>query len=584
MGRCAGYLAVDFEISWADSDPDEAAMLWEPPTSVRVNTPKEPPVRANGALKFFDLPVGRFGGWGDIEGQTNLETSDAELRDDSRGSSMYYKEEPTTPVTTAEDDEQLSHPEESTVESIRSLIEKGHVLQQRMEHAIRLGGLVEVDRNYSAPSLADTIRVPTDNSDRVGSTTAAPIGIGEEPSSSIDNVSHSILNDEHGVESDADWSPTKDNLRDLDSVSEESTNPFAEQKLTSSSLEMAIQEFCCEHTFIESLRLLRDPSNSTSRFSPIRITVRHTDIAGLFQQNAYPSTIKSNEVSAFSVSTSLRKKQWRPGYSCAAPLDLPQEREINESHDNQLQLKFRVHCVNQSDAEQAVRRRKRGLFPRSVRSVDLSGNVNAIELLDQLLSHDKVVIEVPLYVVEMATTKLKKKRRRSCAQAYLKVGFRLRDRKIEVEPVETTDRDNAIEAERESSVQESDDFNSSEVSIKELPALPEISLAQPQQLELAIVFESIAVANITSSLPSGNSYDSYLTVHYSVPVNLSDRLTIVRRHEKIEHKIKCHLTHQEFSTPFPWVAHLGHRCKVFPSKFHSDSVDYFERSILVRVR
>lgn len=641
-------MAVDFDIEWAEdvSGNDANPLI---PDSIAVDDFSELAEPEPRTPTDFNMETPR------VDEATELETSSSLLEigdqllslpprsfDDERR--VNFQDE-LLEVDTP--DKPTDATQSASLMNIQHLIEKGKALQNRMERAVQFIDPIE----YGQPGHA---ALPLESS----------AGTTWRPESRADSASSLLLHDiGDGVAATADGrggeatfaldlSRSNDVLYSEGHKSEAYSSEDIDRPTTAhvDSMELMFEQLELEPALIDQLRQLRDPSSATSRFSPVKITVSHTEVPSLFAARD-PSTVDSasqeSETIAFAVTTSLRKRQWRPNCSKVARVEIYADRESSHGwssgrHIPAKRLVFRVVCENESDAERQARRHERGLFPLPTKSIELSGSVDAGELLDRVLRSDAWVTTISLFSSEgkaektLATQRQSKgKKRRKSPQhplGHLQVKFRLfaaaqRDEGV-VDPP-----GNSMATLQNPELSESSLFETSIVDTSEIPSPPvsqnakpatETPLASPsqestrkttavrttpasprherrlpllsrsashvtrcrEQLQFAVM---IAKAVVTSSstleiVPTvGEEAASFVTIQYSVPYHFSNRLSVVRRGENVERRAKRKLMLLRGAKHSTWVADFAGHSNVIPSRFHADAADYFDRGMLVRM-
>lgn len=400
-------MAVDFDIEWADNFPSNdadpsppasvsAVALTEPAVHV-MSTPAETPgndapVRVEPTSALRDL------------GGHSLPSPPWSIDDDERH--VYFQGEQSGVDTPEPSRGTFADGSQSTsLVNIQHLIEKGKALQQRMEQAVRFVDLIESDQRIQAGVPPEpAVRAAWENEFRAESA----------PSSLLQDVGGRAPVDRRAQSGEATLAlgfprPNGELYTEegtsVDNSREETDAPA---KGHADSMEMTFEQMELDRELIEQLRQLRDPSSVTSRFSPVKITVTHTDVASLFAANdsqIVGSPQSDSESTAFSVITSLRKRQWRPNCSKVSSVEIYAEQDTMHGWSSvrrvpNKRLTFRVVCENQSDAERRVRRRERGLFPLLTESIELCGSVGASELLDRVIRSDAWVAQVSLFLAE----------------------------------------------------------------------------------------------------------------------------------------------------------------------------------------
>jgi len=533
--------------------------------------------------------------------------------------------------------------------NIQHLIAKGKALQNLMERAVRFIDPIE----YGQPEHA---AVPPESS--VGTMWRAESRADSSSSSLLHGVGDELPATAGGRGGEAtfalDLSRPKDILYSEDHKSEADSNEGIDHPTTAhvDSMELTFEQMDLEPALIDQLRQLRDPTSATSRFSPVKITVTHTEVPSLFAARD-PGIVDSppheSKSTAFAVTTSLRKRQWRPNCSTVAPVEIYADHESIHSwssirHLPGKRLTFRVVCENESDAKRQARRQERGLFPVPTKSIELSGSVDAGELLDRVLRSDAWVTKINLFSSEdkakdpLATQKRSKgkKRRKSKQQplGHLQVKFRLfaADQRDEGGAYPLDDSMVALE---NAELSESSLPDPSIVDTSETPSTPmshharaetatETPFASPfqesarrttaahttpaspryerrlplssgsasqvtrsrEQLQFATMIAKTVVTSSSASenaLIVGEEAGSFLTIQYSVPYHFSNRLSVVRRGENVERRAKRKLVRLRGGKNSTWVADFSGHSNVIPSRFHADAADYFDRGMLVRM-
>ncbi|KAL4110496.1 hypothetical protein PRIC1_002187 [Phytophthora ramorum] len=377
-----GYLAVSFDVQWGDfkkEDFEGEFSAWSSASSVSLPSKRE----------WTDFEVEK-------EDSSPLDV-ESELRSVAGVVKMGLKMEMDEVVE--------SRGSRDDFQRIQRLLNKGKALKQSMERAVKEKGGQEEDAGKhiyedramkqvrDALLLTSSEELSISNENRTSQTVSlggrpqlyspAPIVFEKHPTGT---------NDHNNTTARANEDLNFGVLNEVNTLS-----------LAFESLEL-------ERSFVENqLRQLRDSSSVSSRFSPIQICVSHSDVASLLHHNSGGAPLP--QVNAFSVTTSLRKRQWHLECSSTMLLTRPSSAVNNASTNEVLTnpskldatkwLKFHVRCENQSDAQRKKRRHEQHLYPRASRFYDLEGTVNASTLLSVAQGAEKTwATTVELFVVE----------------------------------------------------------------------------------------------------------------------------------------------------------------------------------------
>lgn len=194
--------------------------------------------------------------------------------------------------------------------------------------------------------------------------------------------------------------------------------------------------------FIDQLQQLRDSAIS-SRFSPIEMVVSHSDIDTLLA-----STTENNAVNQvgrteplFTITPSLRKREFRLTYSHAVPLQFLGDRSVLNPHlrSSKKQLQFYVACRSQGTPRRGSRHDKKG-------QILLHGAVPVCEILDREPTPDSQTVNVSLFVHREDVTAIQQARRLEKAHrvGVLKVTFQLCTMEAEANECEIKDVSNLV--------------------------------------------------------------------------------------------------------------------------------------------
>ncbi|RLN06823.1 hypothetical protein BBJ28_00008689, partial [Nothophytophthora sp. Chile5] len=224
---------------------------------------------------------------------------------------------------------------------IRQLLEKGKALQRSMERAVKDsegdGGRqpLEVTVAHEAPAT-------TDLNEEESATKQVRQALMLTPYEELTNSATAATTWEKMLNSalQADQltspafpkhSPTADEK--IRNISRGKTELTATLLGGADRLELMFESMELEHDFVDTqLRQLRDSSSVSSRFSPIQIRVSHADVASLVwpqQGFSVEGDASHGEITAFSVTTSLRKRQWR--LDCSHTVSLLEPTRLGDS-------------------------------------------------------------------------------------------------------------------------------------------------------------------------------------------------------------------------------------------------------------
>lgn len=506
--------------------------------------------------------------------------------------------------------------------SIQHLLEKGMALQRRMGQATAAPPVIEDDEAVVADPVAslDLSSLPSLSQRR---NPATPCGI-----NTIDDELADFGANLHPTA----YSPQIDTTRQAHQANERLRNQPDSSTSSLESLELSFEQMEFERALIEQLRELRDPSSATSRFSPIKITVTHTEAVWTAPRSCDSSPLPVKYTEDFFVATSLRKRHWRLRNSSELPLGGPActfGQRMQGADSDQMQLKFRVVCENQSDAERGERRRKRGLFPRPISSFVLVGSVDIQDLIEHVLDNEVWVARVALRLDDGPRGKSQVKtgnkvgsRQNSSSSGSLQVRFRLHQSSDEDRASDYSEADKETQLIRDESIDTAEDIQPGIAMSNESEVEPQVNTikttadhlqrANPhhrhkpvlsgvqndtryrEQLQFAVMAETATVFDLSvailqnqtsADVRTSNQADwpEFLTIQYSMPYHFSSRLSLVRKSEKLERQATRKLTHLAHgdSRLSARASYLGH-VNIFSSKFHTDAADYFDRGIMVR--
>ncbi|RLN59775.1 hypothetical protein BBJ28_00003688 [Nothophytophthora sp. Chile5] len=288
----------------------------------------------------------------------------------------------------------------SDFQRIRQLLEKGKALQRSMERAVK-------------DSEGDGDRQPLEVT--VAHETPATTDLNEEESAMKQVRQALMLTPYEELTSSASAATTWEKMLNSALQADRLTSPAfpkhsppADEKIRSISrgkmelsatllggadrLELMFESMELEHDFVDTqLRQLRDSSSVSSRFSPIQIRVSHADVASLvWPQQGFSDEgdASHGEITAFSVTTSLRKRQWR--LDCSHTVSLLEPTRLGDSMGSGIppknrsgdvkaatQLQFFVRCENRNDIQRNEKRREQQQFPYPSKCILLSGGVDA---------------------------------------------------------------------------------------------------------------------------------------------------------------------------------------------------------------
>lgn len=174
-------------------------------------------------------------------------------------------------------------------------------------------------------------------------------------------------------------------------------------------LEITFESLEFGSEFLGQLQQLRD-STISSRFSPIELSVSHSDVSALLSPHSGNSA-NPNETSdsLFSVATSLRKRVLRLNYSHVVPFR-PHGGSLATHHltsnmNRKSQLQFDIRCQTQGTPRRTPRRKQQDSRSGQNDHVALRGVIPARDIFqDAVPRKDPWVVNVQLFIHDESIT------------------------------------------------------------------------------------------------------------------------------------------------------------------------------------
>ncbi|KAL4177143.1 hypothetical protein KRP22_002079 [Phytophthora ramorum] len=318
-----GYLAVSFDVQWGDfkkEDFEGEFSAWSSASSVSLPSKRE----------WTDFEVEK-------EDSSPLDV-ESELRSVAGVVKMGLKMEMDEVVE--------SRGSRDDFQRIQRLLNKGKALKQSMERAVKEKGGQEEDAGKhiyedramkqvrDALLLTSSEELSISNENR----TSQIVSLGGRPQLYSPAP---IVFEKHPTGTNDHNNTTARANEDLNFGVLNEVN----------TLSLAFESLELERSFVENqLRQLRDSSSVSSRFSPIQICVSHSDVASLLHHNSGGAPLP--QVNAFSVTTSLRKRQWHLECSSTMLLTRPSS-AVNNASTNEAEFSGHIHVFQSLLAEDA---------------------------------------------------------------------------------------------------------------------------------------------------------------------------------------------------------------------------------------
>ncbi|KAL3667216.1 hypothetical protein V7S43_007451 [Phytophthora oleae] len=358
----AGYLAVTFDVNWTERD-------------VEIEENVERDVKIEDHVENME----RFVAGSSVS--SSLPSNREWVKVDSQGADFEDLEQQRQ-----RNDIVKNRGRRDDFIRIQKLLEKGKALQQSMEKAVKDKG----DGEELDGAIADEVSALSDVVVETQSMLRAPLFTLEPDFAPEYSKKNGVL--ATGRPKSPKLAPLSDSTLGVreTSAAAEQVNTRLNLPEQLNMLMISFESLELNRDFIDSqLRQLRDASSVSSRSSPIQIHVLHDGTSSLLSPHLTGEHVP--EVPGFTVSTSLRKREWQ--LNCFSTVPLTQSSRLlggnsNESgsttwnqRDKVKQFRFLVRCENQSDSRRNKRRREKNLFPRSSQRVLLEGAVGVAELL-----------------------------------------------------------------------------------------------------------------------------------------------------------------------------------------------------------